>query len=311
MSLAGRHAIQPAQAEARGDGDAFSLAAEARLRDRRAQPARDLQRRLVAGLRQDHGKLLAADARYPVDAPAQLLLQPCAELLQNLIAAGVPERIVDALEEIDVAQDQRERAAVTRGALHFARKVLAEEAAAGDACQIIRGGELAVLGERDAQHRLQFGDAPRGGEARVQLALRGAPRDAVIRTGGESGGTPGGLIELRDVHHERWALRRSRAQAADQLQAVGHDDRARFARAALQRLLLIEHRFALEHTGGDALLEPPAQRRILTHQQRLRWRQYTQHDRDSGRRFLVRARQLLAAPLEDASYDSGLPGGWH
>jgi hypothetical protein len=38
--LAGRHAIQPAEAEARGDGDAFSVAAEARLSesaDRRAE----------------------------------------------------------------------------------------------------------------------------------------------------------------------------------------------------------------------------------------------------------------------------------
>ena len=32
VSLAGRHAIQPAQAEARGDGNAFSFAAETRLR---------------------------------------------------------------------------------------------------------------------------------------------------------------------------------------------------------------------------------------------------------------------------------------
>jgi hypothetical protein len=64
-----------------------------------------------------HGNSLAADARHPVDAAAQLFLQPCAELLQYPIAAGVSERIVDALEEIDVARDQRERAAVTRGAL--------------------------------------------------------------------------------------------------------------------------------------------------------------------------------------------------
>src|SRR5690348_6872402 len=45
-SLAGWDSIEPAQSKAGGHAGAFPLAAEARLRDRRAQLARDLQRRL-------------------------------------------------------------------------------------------------------------------------------------------------------------------------------------------------------------------------------------------------------------------------
>src|SRR5215472_9708506 len=189
--------------------------------------------------------------------------------------------------------------------------MLAEEATTGDACQVVGGRELAVLGKRDTQHGLEFGDSPRGGEACIQLALRGAPRDALIRAGRESGGPLAGLIELGDINDERGALGRTCTQAPDQLRAVGYNDRTIFAGAAVQRLVLIGHRLALEHAGADALLELSAQRRILTYQQRFRWRHHTQHDRDTGRRFFVSVRQPLRAPLQDALYDRGLPAGWH
>src|SRR2546430_13472028 len=45
---------------------------------------------------------------HPVDPAAQSLLQPRAELLQDLVSGPVPERVVDFLEVIDVAEDQGE-----------------------------------------------------------------------------------------------------------------------------------------------------------------------------------------------------------
>jgi hypothetical protein len=71
------------------------------------------------------------------------------------------ERVVDLLEMVDVAQNERQSALVTRSPVDLAREVLAGETAAGRSGQIIRRREFAVLLPRKAQHGLEFGDAPR------------------------------------------------------------------------------------------------------------------------------------------------------
>src|SRR5262249_5339805 len=105
--LAERHAIHAAQAETRGHLQALAGGLEGHPGDRHAQLARDRQGRVVSRLGHDDRELLAADARHPVDALAQLALQPRAELPEDVVTGGVTERVVDLLEVIDVAQDQR------------------------------------------------------------------------------------------------------------------------------------------------------------------------------------------------------------
>src|SRR5262249_26395552 len=141
----------------------------------------------VGSLGQHDRKFLAADARHPVHAAPQVLLQPLAELAQDLVPGRVPETVVQLLEHVYVAEDQRQGAPVTRGALHLAREVLAEEAAARDPGEIVGRGQAAVFGERDAQDRLELGDPPRGANPRVELALTGVTRHALVRPGREPG----------------------------------------------------------------------------------------------------------------------------
>src|SRR4029077_14707759 len=128
-----------------------------------------------------------------------------------------------ALEQVDVAQDQGQGTTVACRTLDLAGKMLAEEAAAGDAGGIVGGRELAVLGKRDPQHRFQLRDAPRRGEARIQLPLSDATPQALVGSSGEACGALDRLIELRHVQHEGRALGRARSQTPDQLQAVGDD----------------------------------------------------------------------------------------
>ena len=80
--------------------------------------------------------------------------------------------VVDVFEEVDVAQDERQGASITRGAFDFAREVLAEEAPARDAGEIVRRRQLAVLDQRHAQYGFQLRDAPRHTNSRGQLPIR-------------------------------------------------------------------------------------------------------------------------------------------
>jgi hypothetical protein len=128
-------------------------------------------------------------------------------LCEHLVAAGVPERVVDCLEEIDVAKDQRQRAAITCGALHLAWKVFAEEASARHSCQVVCRGELAIFDERNAEHRFELGYAARGTNTRAQFGLRRAAPDAIIGARDEPGFALTAFIELGDIENERCALR--------------------------------------------------------------------------------------------------------
>src|SRR6202034_4263467 len=96
--LARRDAVEAAQPEARRDLGLFAVNAEWSVGDSRAHFTSRIECLLVAGLGQHDRKLFAADARHPVDSATQRLLQPGTELCERLVAAGVPECIVDSLE---------------------------------------------------------------------------------------------------------------------------------------------------------------------------------------------------------------------
>src|SRR2546429_1790266 len=103
--------------------------------------------------------------------------------------------------------------------------MLAEEAAAVDAGEIVGRRELAILGERDAQHGLELRDAPRGGEARVELARGGPAADALVRAGGETGLATGGVVQRRHVQDERRAPPGAPPHAPHPLEPIGPDPR--------------------------------------------------------------------------------------
>src|SRR4029077_10452205 len=136
-----RYALERAQAEAPGNLDVSFLYLERCVGHRAAQLARHSERSVVAGLRQHDGEFLAADARHPVDARAQTFLEARPELLQDLIAAGVPQGLVDLLEMIDIAKNHGQWVFVARRTLDFAGEMPAEESPAGDAREVIGGGE--------------------------------------------------------------------------------------------------------------------------------------------------------------------------
>src|SRR3989440_7839446 len=252
--LTTRDVVHAAQAEARGHLDALLAGLEGSVRDSRPQLAGDLEPRFLSGLRHDDGKFLAADPRHPVNPAAQSLLQARTELLQDLVAGGVTERVVDLLEVVDVAKSQGQGALVTRGPLDLAREVLAEEAPAGSARQFIRRGQLAVLLQRDAQYRLELGDAPRRADARVQLAVADPPPDALVGPGEDARLPLLGVIDLGHVDDEGHACGGPRPQFAYQLQAVGEHDRAKLGAEAAQSFLVVGDRLALQHIRRDALL---------------------------------------------------------
>ena len=80
-SLAGPDSIYPAEAKTRRHLQRLGIHLEWRLRNPRAQLASNLERALIVRLRQHHGKLLTADASYPIDTAPKQLLQPPTKLL--------------------------------------------------------------------------------------------------------------------------------------------------------------------------------------------------------------------------------------
>ena len=58
--------------------------------------------------------------------------------------------VVDILEVVDIAENQRQRAPIACGAFHLARKMLGEKSTTGDTCEVVRRGKLSVLNERNA-----------------------------------------------------------------------------------------------------------------------------------------------------------------
>ena len=87
------------------------------------------------------GELVAADARYRV-AVAHRLLQPQRHLLQQLVAAGVAQGVVDRLEAVEVDEQRRERHIAALGLHDDLRKVVGEQRAVGQPGQRVELGEV-------------------------------------------------------------------------------------------------------------------------------------------------------------------------
>src|SRR5690242_7127257 len=101
-----------------------------RLAHRLANPGDDVKHlidALDAGL--DHGELVAAEAGDQV-AFADAALDPAGHRLLQLVADMMAERVVDALELVDVDIEQREVLAA-RDFLQLALYLLAEQHAVG------------------------------------------------------------------------------------------------------------------------------------------------------------------------------------
>jgi len=91
-----------------GGRDRYVAAREGDLRDRRADPLGDLERRGHVGVGQHDRELLPAVAAREVPAP-QRAAEHRADVRQDLIAHRVPALVVDLLEVVQVGQEQRER----------------------------------------------------------------------------------------------------------------------------------------------------------------------------------------------------------
>jgi len=242
---------------------------------------------------------------------AQSLLQPRAELLQDLVSGRVPERVVDFLEVIDVAQDQGQRARVARRPLDLAGEMLAEETPARRARQVVGRGELAVLLHDEAQHRLELADAPRGAQPRPELALGHPPPDALVRSGENARLALRRVIDLGHVNDERRADEGPGAQFANQLRAIGDHDWTELRLEAAERLLVIREALDLEQIGRDPPFQVLAERCVLKDQERLGWWHHAHHDRDSRRRALFAGRGLGRPSLEHTLDDRRVSPGCH
>jgi hypothetical protein len=106
-------------------------------------------------------------------------------------------------------------------------------------------------------------------------------------------------------------VRGARSQTLHQLQTIGDHHRWILAGAAVQRLVLIGDRFAIEHGCGNAPFEQTAQRGAFAHEQGFRRRNYPQHHSEAGGGLLVGHRQALGAALENALDDGRLPALRH
>ena len=134
-----------------------------RALERRPQAQAGRARRgLVAG-RQHDGELVAAEARQRV-VGAQQLREPRPDLLQDLVAGVMAQRVVELLEAVEVDQQQRELAAVLARGTDRGMESLHEVPSIGEARQVV--GERLLLGlaqplghgEPGTRHPGQHGD---------------------------------------------------------------------------------------------------------------------------------------------------------
>src|SRR5262245_9459959 len=102
-------------------------------------------------LRQHHCELFAADARYPILTESQSVDDAVGKLTQHFIADGVSVGVIDLLEMIDVARDERERMAQAYRACDFARELVLEETPTATASELVDRGENSIVGQRELQ----------------------------------------------------------------------------------------------------------------------------------------------------------------
>ena len=110
----------------------------------------ELDVRAILHVRQQHGELVAAQARQSV-AMAKHLAQPQRDLTQQLVAVGVPERVVDLLEAVEVDEQDRELVVAARGEGERALDPVLEQHAVRQAGERVVGG-LAAEPARGERH---------------------------------------------------------------------------------------------------------------------------------------------------------------
>ena len=89
----------------------------------------------------DQGELVAAEPRDRVDF-AQMFPQPGGNLLQDLVARAVAERVVDLLEAVQVEEHEADQRAAATGTRHGQMQPVEEQAAVGQPGQHVVLGEL-------------------------------------------------------------------------------------------------------------------------------------------------------------------------
>ena len=94
----------------------------------------DVRRLVHAGVVEDQGELVAAEAEGAVRA-AQRRAQHLADRLERLVAGEVPVGVVEGLEAVDVEDHEREALAVARGAMDLLGQPPGEGAAVAHAGQ--------------------------------------------------------------------------------------------------------------------------------------------------------------------------------
>src|SRR5438876_5098920 len=99
-----------------------------------------------------------------------------------------------------------------------------EESPAGNPSEVIGRRELAILGDRYTQHGFELSDAAGSPDSRLQLTLRRAPPDAVIRSCNQTRFALMALVEFRYVQNAGGTVRLASANLSNQLQAVRDDD---------------------------------------------------------------------------------------
>ena len=147
--------------------------------DRRRQDVEQAsdERLDVGDVQRQHGELVAAQPRDGV-ALAQGVAQPLAADLQQAVAGGVPERVVDALEVVEVEEgDDGGRAVEERGG-----DPLLEQRAVGQAGQRVLEGEVAEVAVGGAAAGGAVEQAEQGGDPEDEREHDGdgaEPGDAV------------------------------------------------------------------------------------------------------------------------------------
>lgn len=96
--------------------------------------------------RHEQGELLAADAGHHVDPPALLSEHP-REGEQGAIAEPVAEAIVESLEAVEIADQERERHAVAARALELGGEVLVKAAPVEETGERVGASRLAEVGD--------------------------------------------------------------------------------------------------------------------------------------------------------------------
>ena len=161
----------------------------------------------IAEFAQHHGELIATQARQRV-ATADAILQSGGNLAQQVVAGGMPERVVDVLEAIQIHVDHRDLLAVATGAGQCLAEPILEQQAIGQAgegvmLRLVRelvgqfamldgdGSQAAARGEQLpvfivglARHRADQADRPERDAPRRQDRLRPAGLARPSRVGG-------------------------------------------------------------------------------------------------------------------------------